>query len=153
MIKVLSGMLFILLFSVSTTFLYAYPNFLSAFKHDTLIKSHDTITKFNLDLDSQSKIHSINQERNYGFLYPNPSTSEVHFILLPNIFSVSITFYDILGREIHPTYSIVGNVVSFKVNNLVSGIYLIRSTWSSFVAWKNSTFVGSLTLPFYVRHR
>jgi hypothetical protein len=148
--KIFTVILFIVICSISTTFLYACPNFLSAFTYDSLIKSHDTTAK--LSFERPSKIQSIDQERNYGFLYPNPSTSEVHFILLPNIFSVSINFYDILGREIHPKYSIVGNAVTFKVNNLSSGIYLLHSSWTSFIAWKNSTSVGSLSLPFYVRH-
>jgi len=85
-------------------------------------------------------------------IYPNPSQVDVHFSV-NSIFSLSgAGFYDMLGRQYFPKYSLENNLLSCDIHDFPSGIYLARLGWTSGMTWRDGVYPGSFTLPFLVQH-
>jgi hypothetical protein len=91
-------------------------------------------------LDSDIVASSVNNNNNFISeeikVFPNPSSTEVHFSLNANFRNAS--FYDIMGRQYFPPYRTEGNTVICNVNDLLSGMYTAR--------------LGLNNISFIVRH-
>jgi hypothetical protein len=85
-------------------------------------------------------------------IYPNPSATEAHFSLNANYSLLTAGFYDIMGRQYFPNYTLENNLINCDVHDLPSGIYLARLPWTSLMAWQDGKYAGSFTVPFLVQH-
>jgi hypothetical protein len=85
-------------------------------------------------------------------IYPNPSATETHFSLNANYSLLTAGFYDIMGRQYFPNYTLDNNLINCDVHDLPSGIYLARLPWTSLKAWQDGKYAGSFTVPFLVQH-
>ena len=57
------------------------------------------------------------------FIYPNPASSILNFIVKNNITISTITINDISGKEIYKSGNAINN--SIDVSNLSSGVYFV----------------------------
>jgi hypothetical protein len=85
-------------------------------------------------------------------IYPNPSATEAHFSLNANYSLLTAGFYDMMGRQYFPNYTLDNNLLNCDVHDLPSGIYLARLPWTSLMAWQDGKYAGSFTVPFLVQH-
>jgi hypothetical protein len=94
------------------------------------------VVKLDPDTVAVSGVSNNNFTNENIKVFPNPSSTEVHFSLEANFTNPS--FYDIMGRQYFPSYSIEGNTIICNVSDLVSGIYMLR--------------LNSVSVPFIVQH-
>ena len=115
-------------------------------RHTWVVKFSDSITA-SVDYSNSSEFI-----RNAIKIYPNPSQTDVHFSANA-IFSLSSPeFFDVIGREHFPTYTLTNNLITCDIRDFPSGIYLARLGWTSGIPWRNGIYTGTFTLPFLVQH-
>jgi hypothetical protein len=85
-------------------------------------------------------------------IYPNPSATKAHFSLNANYSLLTAGFYDIMGRQYFPNYTLENNLLNCDVHDLPSGIYIARLGWTSLAPWRDGSYPGFFTMPFLVRH-
>ncbi len=89
---------------------------------------------------------------NFTWVYPNPSSDQIHFDLYPTIFLKNAEFYDIMGRQQFPSFIAGEHSASVDVHNLLPGTYIARLTWIQHLTWLTNDYQGSFALPFVVQH-
>jgi hypothetical protein len=96
--------------------------------------------------------YSSSLAQEYVKVYPNPSISEVNFSGASNLSLLTAGFYDVMGRQYFPAYSLEHNLISCDIHDLRSGVYLARLGWVGRVYWQQKDYPGSFTVPFVVSH-
>ena len=83
--------------------------------------------------DFENNVFIIQTSGNYSFgnifIYPNPASSILNFIVKNNITISTITINDISGKEIYKAGNAINN--SLDVSNLSSGVYFVTFTSES----------------------
>lgn len=124
--------------------------------HDSVLRKYGDVWVVKLDPDTGKASVEVNFStsfaQEYVKVYPNPSSAEVHFSAASNLSLNTIGFYDVMGRQLFPKYSLENNLVSCDVHDFPSGIYLARLGWTSGMTWRDGVYPGSFTMPFLVQH-
>lgn len=68
---------------------------------------------------------------NFSWPFPNPSNGVIRLMLYNNQIVKKVTFYDLLGIEHFPTYSIENTLASVDVHDLPPGSYIMRVKYIS----------------------
>ena len=72
--------------------------------------------------NSQTTIVNFEKDKSI-FIYPNPASSILNFIVKNDILISTITINDISGKEIYKSGNAINN--SIDVSNLSSGVYFV----------------------------
>jgi hypothetical protein len=83
---------------------------------------------------------------NFFDIYPNPSTTQVHLQMWGDQPVQRVKFYDLIGRDVTPSYELEGNMATVNVNGLTDGIYIARLTF------RYINYTGTFTRPLVVQH-
>ena len=85
-------------------------------------------------------------QQKFFWIYPNPSTEQVHLQLLQSLQLKQVQFYDIMGIERYPEYRLESSSALVDVHTLSNGTYLTR------VSYIRKGVPGTFMLPFIVAH-
>jgi hypothetical protein len=112
------------------------------------------VTKLDPDTGQVNSVENYSSTfiNNYIKIYPNPSSVNVNFSAASNLSLLTAGFYDVMGRQYFPNYSLESNSISCDVHDFPPGIYLARLGWSGRVYWQKQDYPGSFTVPFVVAH-
>lgn len=83
---------------------------------------------------------------NYFNIYPNPSSTQVHLQMEGDQPVQRVKLYDLIGRDVTPSYELAGNMATVNVNGLTNGIYIARLTF------RYIDYTGTFTRPLVVQH-
>lgn len=90
----------------------------------------DVLSEIEVANDEPEQLYNINNNSNQLKVYPNPFNPETSIEFnLPAVSLVNIKIYDISGREVfamNEQRPAGVNKVSFKANNLASGVYYLK---------------------------
>jgi hypothetical protein len=112
-----------------------------------------TISNHNIPSADLEAVYTTEFARNYMAVFPNPSTVLTHFSLSP-LFSLQfISFYNIMGKQVFPSYTVENNNILCNIHDLASGIYMVHISWTTHVYWMiDANYSGSFSLPFIIKH-
>lgn len=79
-------------------------------------------------------------------IFPNPSTDVVHLQMWGEQFVHEAQFYNLLGIEFFPPYSLEGNTATINITPLPTGIYITKLFFSY------QDYKGVFTQPLIIRH-
>lgn len=86
----------------------------------------------NLTVTSVLSVEDVNNSNAFT-LYPNPSKGSFKIQAARNLGDVSVTIFDINGRNLYTREVNLSGTVDFNLNNLQSGLYIVKVAGEDFV--------------------
>ncbi len=80
-------------------------------------------------LGAAASVENSSSQTNFSWVYPNPSTNQIHLQLYHSLSVNRVQFFNLLGMQFYPQYSIENTIADIDVHNLPAGAYVIRVSY------------------------